>query len=129
MPVSSSGGAGSTACSLRVLDPFDALGGLVENVDDFVEQLIVPAFMRDAVAQSGHEIADRPADLWTLPAAAVMAVAFQPLDQLVDLGRVFLEMSPALTGRLVNFLGVLGLCLGDQAHVLEHGQRRIDDAG
>ena len=37
-------------------------------------------------------------------------------------------MGAALVGRLIDLLGVLGLGLGDQPHVLEHGQGRIDDA-
>src|SRR5687768_11086637 len=38
-------------------------------------------------------------------------------------------MGPALVGRLIDFLGRLRLGLDDQAHVLEHRQGRIDDAG
>src|SRR5215218_435921 len=38
-------------------------------------------------------------------------------------------MGAALAGRLIDLLGVLGLGLCNQAHVFEHGQRRVDDAG
>jgi hypothetical protein len=47
----------------------------------------------------------------------------------VDLGLIQLEIGAALVGRLEHLFRILGFLLGDEIHVLEHGQRRIDHPG
>src|SRR5436190_6388841 len=98
MSASSSAASGSIVFALLVPDPLDPLGGFVEDVDHFLQQLLVPAFLGDPVAQSGHQVPDCPADLGTLAAAAVMAMPLEAFDQLLDVGRVLLEMLAAFRG-------------------------------
>ena len=113
---------------VRLGRPLDPLRGFVEDIDHFLEQLLVPALVGDAVAQRGHEVADRPADLGPLAVPPALAAAFQLLDQFVDFLGIFGKVRAALVGRLEHLLRILRLLLGDEAHVLEHGQSRIDDA-
>ena len=87
----SNAGTGSIVFFLRVPDPLDPLRRVVEDVDHLVEELVVPAFVGDAVAQRRHQIADRPADLGPLAAPAAMAIAFEPLD--------YLGSSPSFSAR------------------------------
>src|SRR4030095_9242125 len=84
--------------------------------------------MSDAIAQSGHQIADGPTDFGPL-AAATLAMGLKPLNQLIDLVRIFIEVGAAFLRRLIDFLAVLRLLFRDQAHVLEQGQGRVDHAG
>src|SRR5687768_3771919 len=81
--------------------PLDALGGIVKYVGDLLEQLLVPAIGGDPVAQSRHEVADGAADFRPLAVPAGLAMAFEPLDQLLDLLFILFEMGATFLGRFI----------------------------
>ena len=77
---------------------------------------------RRADWRSTRLIGAPPALRWSLPRS------FEPLEQRLDLFLLLGEMVLAVGGDLEGLARPLGLHLVDQAHILEHGQRRIDDA-
>ena len=92
-----------------------------------MQRLLADAIARDPVPDRGQKIADRPLDRPAAGALAIAAEAFEAGEQSLDLLLILGKVGAALFGRgkrlarpaLARFL--------DQAHVLEHGECRIDD--
>src|SRR6185503_6561154 len=93
-----------------------------------VERALVAVLAGCAVPERGEQIADRALDRGAPGLALVAAQVLQPLEQRVDLFRLLAEMLLALGGQGEDLARSLALGFLDQAHVLEHGESRIDDA-
>src|SRR4051794_38470598 len=94
-----------------------------------MQELVIEPVAADSVPQRGHQVLDRAPDRRTRRAALARSKVAKPLEQRLDFLRTLLEMAAALVGRLERLARALARRLLDQAHVLEQGQRRVDDAG
>src|SRR5690349_19587994 len=76
----------------RRLDPFDTLCGFVEDVDDLVEQRLVPAVVGDAVLQRVGKVLNGPPDRRPGMVGALRREIGEALYQFLDLRALLFKM-------------------------------------
>src|SRR6476661_1216032 len=112
----------------KSLQPFDLLRELVDQAGDLMHRLLGDFAASDTMPDRDSEVAHRAPDRGSAFQIMRRTEALQPRDQLLGLFLILFEMRGPGLGDLERLASALARSFFDQAHVLEHGQSRIDDS-